>query len=440
MLFVRKLTTRHPIGSLLSGGVLMVVGLLPLFLAELDRFSGISDFWKLVGVTFTAVGVIEIIWVVLHHSGRAKDQDEDVDEHEATQTWLKGLDIAIKCVGATALVVITHWFGVLTKQQEAKRLNAEKASQEWRQNTDRVSLLLEGINRDSLAARVAAVCVAGELLQETGQSSLSILQALYSVSMSDGDSTVQEAAKAFLPAIRDDAKRYNVIEAVLASTDVMQQETAKLRRSMQALEMIREHALNKSEQVHADELLTQLRAASVKEGERLVKEGGADAQAKLAELAPALVTAAADNSNAAQKEEAEKLVSALPSDVVQQTIAGLPVATVQHITPRVYLHIASEDQRERARAFQKELIAKNYIVPGIQNVAGKGYIPDTLEVRYFDPDSKSRAQEILGIIKSNGSNGAKDGRVSYVIPTANDLRISPDIKSHFEVWAGRNSF
>lgn len=27
-----------------------------------------------------------------------------------------------------------------------------------------------------------------------------------------------------------------------------------------------------------------------------------------------------------------------------------------------------------ARAFQKELIAKNYIVPGIQNVAGKGYI------------------------------------------------------------------
>src|SRR4029077_2240784 len=51
----------------------------------------------------------------------------------------------------------------------------------------------------------------------------------------------------------------------------------------------------------------------------------------------------------------------------------------------------------------------------------KGYIPDTLEVRYFDPDSKLKAQEILGMIKNHG---AEDGRISYVIPTANDLRIS----------------
>jgi len=37
---------------------------------------------------------------------------------------------------------------------------------------------------------------------------------------------------------------------------------------------------------------------------------------------------------------------------------------------------------------------------------------------------------ILNVFKTNGT---KDGRVSYVIPTANDLRISPGVKSHFEV-------
>jgi len=71
------------------------------------------------------------------------------------------------------------------------------------------------------------------------------------------------------------------------------------------------------------------------------------------------------------------------------------------------------------------LIGQNYIVP------------DTLEVRYFDRDSKSKADQIRNVVTANG---AKDGRVSYVIPTANDLRISPDIKTHFEVWAGKNSF
>jgi len=144
-----------------------------------------------------------------------------------------------------------------------------------------------------------------------------------------------------------------------------------------------------------------------------------------------------NSSNATKKKAAEELVSALPADVVQKTIAGLPVATVQQISPRVYLHIANEAQREKAKAIQAVLIASKYISPGVQNVSGKGYIPDTLEVRYFDPDSKSKANEILAIINNSGKT---DGRVSYVIPTANDLRISPDIKTHFEVWAGRNSF
>lgn len=429
----------------------MVSGLLPLFLVQLDRFSNsISDFWKLGGVAITTFGVLQIIWVILRHSGRAKNSQED-DEHEATQTWLKGLDIVLKCVGATALVVITHWFGVLTKEQENRRLQEEKAanrnrlkqeqdSEIWRQNTDRVSLLLERINKENPSTRIAAVCVAGELLQETGQASLSMLQALYSVSISDPDPNVQTAAKAFLPAIAPEATHYNVIDAVLSSFGVMQADSAKLGQSIQALSMIQGHASKKSDQDAATDLIQQLGTASLKEGNQLneqVKEGRAGARAKLAALAPALVTAAATNSDAVQKKDAEKLVSTLSPDLVKQTLAELPITVVQQIKPRIYWQIANENQRPKAQEFKNLLIKVGNLVPGIQNVAGKADIPNKLEVRYFDVNSKPAAEAIL---KQLLDNGLKDGRVIYTPPTASDLRISSDIKSHFEIWAGEKSF
>ena len=109
----------------------------------------------------------------------------------------------------------------------------------------------------------------------------------------------------------------------------------------------------------------------------------------------------------------------------------------QQLSARVYLQIADDTQRPKAKLVQAALSSLHYICPGIQNVRNRAYIPDTLEVRYFVLESKGEAEKILQVIKANG---AKDGRVSYCIPTANDLRISPDIKSHFEVWAGKSSF
>ena len=161
------------------------------------------------------------------------------------------------------------------------------------------------------------------------------------------------------------------------------------------LALIRSHPRSEADKKVAYDLLNELSPASVKEGKQLseqIEQGRADAQTKLAALAPALDTAAADKSNPTQKDDADKLVSALPASVVHQTIAELPVATVQHISPRVYLHIANEAQREKAKAIQAVLIANKYISPGVQNVSGQGYIPDTLEVRYFDLDSKSKAK------------------------------------------------
>lgn len=120
---------------------------------------------------------------------------------------------------------------------------------------------------------------------------------------------------------------------------------------------------------------------------------------------------------------------------VSAAIQKLADTVIQKLPERVDLHIASEDQRSQAKVLQSKLTESGYISPGIHNVA-KGYIPDTLEVRYFDEKSGSAAEHILEALKASG---AKDGRVSYVIPTANDLRIYPSITSHFEVWAGKNS-
>ncbi len=166
------------------------------------------------------------------------------------------------------------------------------------------------------------------------------------------------------------------------------------------------------------------------------------AKDQLQQLAPTLSVVAIsgpDEATRAQAASALEKTSGTDSHRVEQAVAtlaaNLPADT--KIKSRVYLHIASEAQRPLAEALQSALTVNNYISPGIQNVAGKGYIPDTLEVRYFSEESKARAEAILKLLKDKG---AKDGRISLVNPSDKDLRISSDITSHFEVWAGKNSF
>jgi hypothetical protein len=109
----------------------------------------------------------------------------------------------------------------------------------------------------------------------------------------------------------------------------------------------------------------------------------------------------------------------------------------QPVKARVYLHIAGESQRSSAAEIEKALQSAGYVVPGIQNVLGRAYIPDTAEVRYFVyPDAKSTAEQILTVLQKKGCN---DGRSSFVKPSAHDAAISTDITSHFEVWFGKNS-
>ncbi|HEY0428464.1 MAG TPA: hypothetical protein VGC76_11845 [Pyrinomonadaceae bacterium] len=50
--------------------------------------------------------------------------------------------------------------------------------------------------------------------------------------------------------------------------------------------------------------------------------------------------------------------------------------------PRIYLHIGEEAQRPLAETLQKKLQAAGYIIPGIQNVAGRAVVPTVTQLRY----------------------------------------------------------
>jgi hypothetical protein len=109
---------------------------------------------------------------------------------------------------------------------------------------------------------------------------------------------------------------------------------------------------------------------------------------------------------------------------------------------RIYIHIASESQREPARKLQERLVENNqFVVIGIQNVGGRAYIPDTTEVRFFafpEPaTTKQAADNIVGILRRNGVSKV---RSRYVMSSERDTRESLDINTHFEIWFARDSF
>ena len=186
----------------------------------------------------------------------------------------------------------------------------------------------------------------------------------------------------------------------------------------------------------ATNLATRTTAANVAPAEQQT------AKNQLQQLAPTLSVLAIsgpDQATRSQAASALEKASGVDSNRVEQAVATLaanlpPEATIKS---RVYLHIAREEQRATAQALQSALTAEGYISPGIQNVSGQALIPSVLEVRYFTESSKNTAEEILKLLKAKG---AKDGTTRLEKPSHEDLTTSSDIKSHFEVWAAKDSF
>ncbi len=391
--------------------------------------------------------------------------------------WLDKADLALKAAGGLLAIVITFWFGLLQHEQEQKAKDAadtkaalelqnqsilakklEKDRLRAAENAIRFREFLSHISSTDAYLRLQAVTNIGELISEHDAYDLTASQSLFTAAHHDADEKIRKAALIFLPeGIEQIAETTNFTSAVIeltkkkSSADWSQEYKLYL-----ALVSIKDSASNPATQKTAGDLITQLSAGKIEDASKLAasittelpnSKAAADNTAKLDQLAPAIIysltasgnvpTLFPNNTAAETTQKIQEAIQNTSPDAVASAIKNLPREVAQQLSARVYLQIANEAQRAQAKQAQSALGSKGYICPGIQNVKGRGYIPDTLEVRYFVIESKDEAEKILDVLKEKG---ARDGRVSYVIPTASDLRISPDIKSHFEVWAGKSSF
>ena len=60
------------------------------------------------------------------------------------------------------------------------------------------------------------------------------------------------------------------------------------------------------------------------------------------------------------------------------------------VPPRVYIQISREDQRKRAGEMARQLEAKGYVVPGIENVEKKARVQPVSEIRYYQSDATAQ--------------------------------------------------
>ena len=191
--------------------------------------------------------------------------------------------------------------------------------------------------------------------------------------------------------------------------------------------------------------VTDVAANLVKESAAADKpEGKKQAEKQLQQLAPTLAAVAVSGPDSPTKAQAALSLekTAVDRASVEQAVANvasnLPIDAQSTITPRIYFQIQDEKQRLKAEEFKQELIKDGNIVPGIENVheTSGASSPDKVEIRYFDQNSKSYAEKILNLLKAKGAKG----ETILATPSSNHLGNSSNVKTQFEVFAGKNSF
>lgn len=115
-------------------------------------------------------------------------------------------------------------------------------------------------------------------------------------------------------------------------------------------------------------------------------------------------------------------------DIIGQAVAphttGLPVPP-SALPTRVYIHIAREDQRDKARELSRALFAKNVVAPGIELVPKP---PTNTVVKYFREGEKTIAEDVLASLQTVGIAKAKVDLIRGF-----EDRVRP---KHLEVWFG----
>jgi hypothetical protein len=109
---------------------------------------------------------------------------------------------------------------------------------------------------------------------------------------------------------------------------------------------------------------------------------------------------------------------------LEQALRPASPPSEESVPPRVYFHIRSENQRDKAQEYAQAISENFYNVPGIQRVdTGPGQI----ELRYFRQKEKDEAQAIAAVLKSL----KVDVSLRYIRGYETSTLIRP---RHYELW------
>jgi hypothetical protein len=134
-------------------------------------------------------------------------------------------------------------------------------------------------------------------------------------------------------------------------------------------------------------------------------------------------------------QDAQGALSTL-SESVDAGVASIapPKEDIAPVLPnkRVFLQISNDNQRMSAEKIQQALKDLGCIVPGIQNIGGKGYVPDQTEIRYFRyPEDRDIAKTILDHLSK--TTGLKNARISYVATDPSATKTG-----QLEIWFAKS--
>ena len=134
------------------------------------------------------------------------------------------------------------------------------------------------------------------------------------------------------------------------------------------------------------------------------------------ELAFKIIQIKQDTAGRSVVEEIKRSGSAVSKEVASAALTSIPA--------RVFVQIASENQRATANSIVSELKQYGFEVPGVENIAGKADIPESTSVRYFNAEDKPVAEGIAELLRKKGVTDAHAENV-------NRFKVKP---GSLEVW------
>ena len=117
---------------------------------------------------------------------------------------------------------------------------------------------------------------------------------------------------------------------------------------------------------------------------------------------------------------------------VEELRSALAVKPSQNSTniPRVYFHIRSEEQRDKAERLGKQLSSMlSVTVPGVQRVTSG---PDKNELRYFDPSDVEEARALAAALAEKS-----DLTIQPVLVNGYQGLVRPH---HYELWLSKDAY